>query len=83
MIVTPYLTAPANSISEIALPADAPDAQSPLLQPNGRPEEQASAPGQEDPLPKNVQTGGELEPVGRTAENDSGARNGPQLEQAQ
>ena len=83
VIVTPFLTAPANSISEIALPADAPDAQSPLLQTNSRPEEQASEPGQEDSLPKNAQTRGELEPVGRTAANDSGARNGLQLEPAQ
>ena len=82
VIVTPFLTAPANSISEIALPADAPTAQSPMLQTNNRPEEQAKA-GKEDSLPNNAQTGSELAPVGRTAANDSGARNEPQLEQAQ
>lgn len=82
VIVTPYLTAPANSISEIALPTDAPAAQSPMLQTNNRPEEQAKA-GKEDSLPNNAQTRSELAPVGRTAANDSGARNEPQLEQAQ
>ena len=83
VIVTPYLTAPANSLSEIALPADAPDAQSPLLRPNGRPEEQTSKTGEDGSSSSDAHTPGELEPVGRNAANRSNVKHGQQLEQVQ
>lgn len=80
VIVTPYLTAPVNSISEIALPADAPTAQSPMLQTNNRPEEQAEAGAERFP-PQKAPSPDELEPAGSATENDSSPRQ--QLEPAQ
>lgn len=80
VIVTPYLSAPANSIAAIPLPDGAPAAQSPLLQPAQQTTEPAGTPAAGEAATGAEQTGSELEPAQSSA---SVASDAPQMESAQ
>lgn len=82
VIVTPYLSAPADSMARIPMPEGAPEAQSPLL---GQPGDSGKEPGAAasgEGIPKAAANSVELQPVDRTAVDVSGEV-APAVEQVQ
>lgn len=67
VIVTPYLSAPAETIESIALPDDAPRGRSPLLSPPAAAAPKAGDAAGEDATPRNADADGELPPLDRNA----------------
>lgn len=83
VIVTPFLSAPADSIDEIAVPEDAPRGRSPLLSPSGPAAPKSSDAGGNDAPQRNADADDELPPLDRNAAGDPGLQDAEQVEHDQ